>query len=135
VSEETIRAVMDRGPRDLAGVSVMLAIARAVEPGTADAWLAQWQIARVARLTERAVRKVVGRLSREGWLVVGTSERPDRARLPNWYRLNAERLGVRCAACEGGAGVGPRCFEAAKSAADGWSPWRSTLAGGAHHVD
>jgi hypothetical protein len=86
-------AVLDRGPKDLAEMAVLLAIADSADKDTGEAWPSQVTIARRARQSDRNVRNVIGRLVAAGWLTVEERRRSNGSRASSLYVVNLAMLG------------------------------------------
>lgn len=93
-------AVLDRGPKDLAEMAVLLAIADSADKDSGEAWPSVATIARRARQTDRSVHNVLARLRAADWLTWGPRSRANGSRASNVYTINLQALGE---AREGGS--------------------------------
>lgn len=86
-------AVLERGPKAMAEMLVLLAIADSADKDTGEAWPCLKTVARRARQSERNVRTVLRRLEVGGWLVCEARKRPNGSDTSNLYTINLDMLG------------------------------------------
>lgn len=86
-------AVLDRGPKDIHEMAVLLAIADSADKDSGEAWPSQATIGRRARQTDRSVRNVIQRLVVAGWLKVEHQFRANGSKRSSLYTINLAMLG------------------------------------------
>lgn len=88
-----IVAALERGPASPTDALVLIAICDSADKVSGEAWPSLRSLAQAARVTPRAVNKILLRLVADGWIEIERRHRPNGSQASNLYRVNLAQLG------------------------------------------
>lgn len=88
-----IVAALERGPASPTDALVLIAICDSADKVSGEAWPSLRSLAQAARVTPRAVNKILLRLVSDGWIEIERRHRANGSQASNLYRVNLAQLG------------------------------------------
>ena len=88
-----IVAALERGPASPTDALVLIAICDSADKVSGEAWPSLRSLAQAARVTPRAVNKILLRLVADGWIEIERRHRANGSQASNLYRVNLAQLG------------------------------------------